>query len=149
VKQPVIIRTGHGRPLAVVGETIEILADGQRTEGQEIFMQTGPVNAGPPAHHHPWDESFFVVEGNVEFQVGDQRHKAEPGTLVFVPANTTHAFRFLTPGARFLSFTSRPAQAQFFTEMNRDLKRPDDMPTMMAVCARNQVSVDGPPLAEG
>src|ERR1700685_637243 len=60
-------------PLNVVGEKITVLASGAQTGSYEIFRQAGPEGSGPPPHCHPWDESFFVVKGEIA---------AEPGTLV-------------------------------------------------------------------
>ena len=69
-------------PLNVVGEQITVLASGSQTGGYEIFRQAGPEGSGPPPHCHPWDESFYVVKGDIAFGVGDQDMVAEPGTLV-------------------------------------------------------------------
>ena len=81
-------------PLNVVGEQITVLAPGSRTGGYEIFRQAGPEGSGPPPHCHPWDESFYVVSGNIAFGVGDKDMIAEPGTLVHLPAGTMHWFRY-------------------------------------------------------
>jgi quercetin dioxygenase-like cupin family protein len=67
-------------PLNVVGEQITVLAPGSRTGGYEIFRQAGPEGSGPPPHYLPWDESFYVVSGNIAFGVGDKDMIAEPGT---------------------------------------------------------------------
>jgi quercetin dioxygenase-like cupin family protein len=69
-------------PLNVVGEQITVLASGSQTGGYEIFRQAGPEGSGPPPHCHPWDESFYVVKGDIAFGVGDKDMVAEPGTLV-------------------------------------------------------------------
>jgi quercetin dioxygenase-like cupin family protein len=75
-------------PLNVVGEQITVLAPGSRTGGYEIFRQAGPEGSGPPPHCHPWDESFYVVRGNIAFGIGGKDMIAEPGTLrcTFQPA---------------------------------------------------------------
>jgi hypothetical protein len=62
-------------PLNVVGEQITVLASGSQTGGYEIFRQAGPEGSGPPPHCHPWDESFYVVKGDIAFGVGDNRPK--------------------------------------------------------------------------
>ena len=69
-------------PLNVVGEHITVLASGAQTGSYEIFRQAGPEGSGPPPHCHPWDESFYVVKGEISFGVGDKDMIAEPGTLV-------------------------------------------------------------------
>ena len=65
--------TPMNRPqeLNVVGEHITVLASGVATGGYEIFLQEGPESSGPPPHSHPWDESFYVVKGKIEFGIGE------------------------------------------------------------------------------
>ena len=45
-------------------------------------------------HTHPWDESFYVIRGEVDFSVNcSDLRSARPGDLVHVPAGTPHWFR--------------------------------------------------------
>jgi len=49
--------------------------------------------AGPPLHVHPdFDETFYVLEGELTFQLGDRRLKASAGALVFAPGETPHTY---------------------------------------------------------
>ena len=96
-------------PLNVVGEQITVLASGSQTGGYEIFRQAGPKGSGPPLHSHTWDESFYVVRGNIAFGVGDKDMIAEPGTLVHLPAGTMHWFRYGKGGGEMISMTSHEA----------------------------------------
>ena len=59
-------------PLKVVGEEITVLASGAQTSSYEIFRQAGPEGSGPPPHSHPWDESFYVLEGDIAFGIDRQ-----------------------------------------------------------------------------
>jgi quercetin dioxygenase-like cupin family protein len=65
-------------PLNVVGEQITVLAPGSRTGGYEIFRRAGPEGSGPRPHYHPWDESFYVVSGNIAFGVDDKEMPKRP-----------------------------------------------------------------------
>ena len=65
----VVAPEDYPRPLNVVGEHITVQASGAMTGGYEIFLQEGPVGTGPPPHSHPWDESFFVTPGEVDFNI--------------------------------------------------------------------------------
>src|SRR5262245_42623105 len=97
----------YAAALDVVGEHITVLASGEQTGSYEIFLQRGPEGSGPPPHSHPWDESFFVVKGEIEFGIGPQSTTARPGTLVHLPAGMVHWFRFGRGGGEFVSMTSR------------------------------------------
>ena len=112
----------YARPLNVVGEKITVLASKQATGGNyEIFLQDGPAGSGPPPHSHGWDEAFFVLSGEIEFGYDDKVMTARPGTLVNLPAGTTHWFRFGPQGGRMLSLTGSGNASQLFTELDRDI----------------------------
>lgn len=126
------------RALNIVGEQVTVLASHRDTEGYEVFLQEGVAGSGPPPHHHEWDESFFVLDGEIEFGMGEKHMIATPGTLVHLPAGTTHWFRFSTDG-RMLSMTGKGSNASdFFTDV--DAAIPDgsvDLEKMAAVAERH------------
>ena len=107
--------------LDIVGEHVTVLASGEATGGYEIFYQQGPEGSGPPPHSHPWDESFFVTKGQIDFGIGDESATGFPGTLVHLPAGTVHWFRFGPGGGEMLSMTSRLGASRFFTETAREV----------------------------
>jgi quercetin dioxygenase-like cupin family protein len=58
---------------------------------------------GPPLHHHPFDEGFYVLEGELTFQLGEELRSATPGDFVFAPADAVHTFANLSDApARYL-----------------------------------------------
>ena len=62
--------------------------------------------AGPPLHTHPYEETFFVVEGDVLFTVDGEEIEAGDGDIVVVPANTPH--KFLSRGESLRQFSVHP-----------------------------------------
>ena len=56
-------------PVNVVGEAITILAGGDLSKPFEMHIQEGVQGGGPPPHFHPWDEAFYVIDGQVEVTV--------------------------------------------------------------------------------
>ena len=120
--RPFIIEPENYPPtLDIVGEHVTVLASGESTQGYEIFFQRGPEGSGPPPHSHPWDESFFVTKGEIDFGIGPESTTATPGTLVHLPAGTIHGFRFGTGGGEMLSMTSRPGASKLFADMAREI----------------------------
>jgi quercetin dioxygenase-like cupin family protein len=111
----------YAAPLDIVGEQITVLASGEATQGYEVFLQRGPEGSGPPPHSHPWDESFYVVKGRIDFGIGDDSRTASPGTLVHLPAGTLHWFRFGAGGGEMLSITSRLGASRMFTDFAREI----------------------------
>ncbi len=130
----VVTPNDRERPLDVVGEHIFVLASGARTGGYEIFLQRGPAGSGPPPHSHDWDESFFVTKGGLEFGLGERTMTATAGTLVHVPAGTTHWFRFAEDG-EMISMTSREGASKFFTDVDREVPPADPGSTRIAAVA--------------
>ena len=91
--------------LDVLGVKITVLAANTATGAYEVTLQEGDEGVGPPPHSHPWDESFFVMRGTVEFSCAGKTVTAQAGSLVHVPAGTVHAFRFGKGGAAMIEFT--------------------------------------------
>jgi quercetin dioxygenase-like cupin family protein len=48
--------------------------------------------AGPPLHHHAFDEAFVVLEGEVTFQLGDDLVTRRAGEVAFAPRGVPHTF---------------------------------------------------------
>ena len=119
--QPFVVQpSDYPRSLNVVGEHITVLASGAATGGYEIFLQESHPGSGPPPHHHPWDEAFYVIRGEVRFGADGEETTAGPGTLVHIPGGTTHWFKVGDGGAQMLSITSRAGASAFFTAISRD-----------------------------
>jgi quercetin dioxygenase-like cupin family protein len=117
----VVDTTNMPRALNVVGEQLTVLASGAQTGSYEIFHQAGPEGSGPPPHSHPWDEAFYVIRGEIAFGHDDRELVARPGTLVHLPAGTTHWFRFGAGGGEMISMTSREGASHLFTDIDREV----------------------------
>ena len=50
-----------------------------------------PHSAGPPLHTHDFDEAFYLLEGELIFQVEEALVTKGEGELFFVPRNVAHA----------------------------------------------------------
>ena len=143
---PFVVKPGDApSPLRLVGEQITVLASGAQTGSYEIFLQIGPENSGPPPHNHPWDESFYVIKGEIAFGIDQSEMTALPGTLVHLPAGTTHWFRFGKGGGEMISMTSREAASRMFTDMDREIS-PDnpDLGKLLEIGKRHGLAVSEP-----
>lgn len=73
---------------------------------------------GPPLHMHlNQDEWFYVMEGEVVFQVGGQRAHLKPGESVLAPRRIPHTFSSVAPQSHLLiAFTPAGKMEQFFLD---------------------------------
>jgi quercetin dioxygenase-like cupin family protein len=75
-----------------------------------IDMTFQPEFEGVDPHTHPDHvDAFYVLEGQIEFRVGDEPRVAGPGTFVAAPPDSVHGFRHAGPEPiRFLNLHAPP-----------------------------------------
>src|SRR6202034_186840 len=89
------------------------LISAESTRGAYSLMeQLMPAKAGPPPHvHDQGEEVFYILDGEMALQLGDQVITGTSGQLVRIPAGTPHAFAVKTETARVLNFYAPPPVA--------------------------------------
>ena len=139
----VVMPKDYARPFDVVGEKITVLASKEATQGYELFLQEGPEGSGPPPHSHDWDESFYIVKGEVELTFAGKTVSAVPGTLVHLPAGTVHSFRFGRGGGQMISVTAHDGRAsKLFSDIDREIAPGQpDFAKLSDIADRNGVSL--------
>ena len=55
------------------------------------------------AHHHPAEEVWQVLEGELEIRIGEEVRRAGPGMAAIVPADTPHAVVALSDGVAMVA----------------------------------------------
>jgi len=70
-----------------------------------LEIDCGP-GFGPDPHMHEIEvDSFYILEGELEFTLGDETVRAGPWSFVSAPPGVVHGFKNPGPGrARFLNF---------------------------------------------
>jgi quercetin dioxygenase-like cupin family protein len=102
--RPVAVRSGEGEARWWFGALAEIKATAADTGGQMTIVEvTEHPGAEAPLHvHHRDDEGFWVLEGDVTFEVGDEIIEASAGDYVFGPRDIPHRFTVGDRGCRML-----------------------------------------------
>jgi quercetin dioxygenase-like cupin family protein len=97
-------------PLTIGGQEVFIKVAGADTnDGLSCMFHTVPPLSGPPLHQHQReDELFYVIEGEVTFQIDGNRTLAKAGTTLFAPRFTVHAFQNFTHSTARLLITLVP-----------------------------------------
>jgi len=142
-REPVTMRRGEAEPLNVMGAKVRFLCGAEKTGQAWSLMEVElPKDSGPPPHHHPWDEGYYVVEGRITFEVAGKTMDARPGDFVYAPGGTVHAFKGVSEKpARVIIFDAPAHSEAFFRDCDREVKElPRDLPKMPEIGARHQVS---------
>ena len=116
---------GHRVPSAGTGGNVTgdvlIKASGEETAGAYTLRES-MIAAGQAAArlhiHHRMEEGFYILEGELAFQLGERRLTAVAGSFVLVPRGVVHTFA--NPSARparALLLFSPPGFERFFVEM--------------------------------
>ncbi len=127
------IPKGAGTSLKVLADQIRVLAGAEHTGARyEVFELCGPQGSGPPPHSHPWDEAYFLLEGEVEVVISAETRRANAGDFLLAPGGAVHSFRICSDVARFLVLTSGAGAGAFFRAMDREVGFPP--PSFEEVC---------------
>ena len=114
----VIRNAAEGRTIAVVGDVYRFLATGEDTDGKyALWEAVVPPGGGPPPHvHSREEEGFYVLEGEITFQIGGERLVAGAGTFANMPVGTPHSFRNESdrPARMLLSVAPAGLERMFF-----------------------------------
>jgi uncharacterized cupin superfamily protein len=117
-----VVRAGQGRPIDLESRKFLIKAAAGRPGGRDFSVLELTVEAGDPGPiphtHNTYEELFYILEGEFDFLVGDDRHRVGPGDLVRIPPGCQHAFS--NPGtkpARWLGIACPAGIEMAFEEM--------------------------------
>jgi quercetin dioxygenase-like cupin family protein len=97
--EPYFIRPGEGEHI----RRHRVLAELPQIEALELFFPADFEGVDPHTHADHTD-SFYVLEGEVEFLLDGEWHRAVPGTFLSVPPNVVHGFRPRGVDLRLLNF---------------------------------------------
>ena len=118
---PFTVRPNEGdsfQVLAVANSQRIIKVRGSQTDGRLMIMEGEIlVGEGPPIHiHHREDEYFHVLQGEIEFEVGDKKILGTAGTWVFAPRYIKHRYRNVNSTGARLQFVFQPAGIEHYYE---------------------------------
>jgi len=79
--------------IALAGGIYTILLSGDDTDGRYcLISMVIPPGGGPPPHRHDFEESFTLLEGEIEATFRGEKTVIKAGETVNIPANAPHAF---------------------------------------------------------
>ena len=89
----------------------------------------------PPPHFHKYeDESFYILDGIMEFNAGDKKSTVGVGEFIVLPKNVPHSFNVVTETAKALLLITPAGFETVFKEFGKPAKTldlppvPDNLP---------------------
>jgi quercetin dioxygenase-like cupin family protein len=121
----VIRMSGEAKGVTLSGHPMMFLVTGKHTKHTSMFDWTIPPRFATGLHvHRVQEETFYMLEGECQWQVGDQHVRATPGTYLFIPPGVPHNIANAgdTP-ARVLMTVSPPGHEHYFEELAKVVGR--------------------------
>ncbi|GAB3548323.1 cupin domain-containing protein [Spirosoma fluminis] len=118
-KKPITVGADEGKSISVVGGTYRILVSGEETGGAfaTIDMLIPPGGGPGPHAHADFEESFYVLDGEIEVKSEFGHYTATKGSFINIPkGGVVHAFRNKTQQTAQLLCTVVPAGLERFFE---------------------------------
>jgi len=105
--------------IGLVGDTYTILLGGTDTAGRYCLIDMHvPPGGGPPPHRHDFEETFVILEGELEATFRGAKSVVRAGETIHIPANAPHQFHNASNAAvRMLCICSPAGQEEFFLEV--------------------------------
>jgi len=119
MKQGIFFEAGEGIEVSARGSLMLFKAIADTTDGAFSLMERElPVsNRRPQPHTHKGPEGFYVLEGSIEFVVGDQSRVGGPGFWALVPGGVAHTFGNVGASQARLLIIHVPAADAYFVEL--------------------------------
>jgi quercetin dioxygenase-like cupin family protein len=147
-----ILGPGEGRVFPIGGDrvTVKGVADPGGGGFALIDYSAAPAVPGPPLHvHDAIDEAWYLLEGELDVQVGEARHRVGAGSFLLVPRGVPHTFVNAGDGwARWVGVLSPGTALGMLEELGRlvpDGGPPDEV-AIGEMFVRYGTTVLGPPL---
>lgn len=130
--QPVVSGVGEGDTYWT-GFPNTIRVSGEDTGGtfSVIEVRVPPGYSGPPHIHHNEHETFYTVEGELVYTIGDDTIIGDAGTIVHGPKGVPHSFSNETDTEAIAHTWVHPAGfEEFMAHVSPPLKDPSNPPEL-------------------
>lgn len=152
----VVISDPEGQiALWFLGALAQVRLGGEQTDrAYSLVENLVRRGTGSPVHvHDREDETFFVLDGELRVLVGEEDHRAGPGTVAVLPRRLPHAYVALSETARFITLHVPAGFERFAAEVGTpagslvlppEPDRPPDQAALVAAAARHHIAILAP-----
>jgi len=138
--ESVRLSAGEGDAVSLRGTVVTFKVESGQAAGASCTEWVAVPGFDTGLHvHERLEETWYVLDGELEFRLGEETFNAAPGACVFVPPRVPHAFANRTQApAKFLLMTSPPTHDRYFVELADILARsgPPDSEAIAALRAK-------------
>jgi uncharacterized cupin superfamily protein len=119
----IAVEPGGGREIAFGPNRLHVKIDAVTGSRDLMVLESSfPPGAGSGLRHvhQTFEEAFWVLEGEIEYHVGETRVRAKAGSCVYIPAGVPHSFTNVGAGsARHLAIATNALVAAAIEELGR------------------------------
>jgi quercetin dioxygenase-like cupin family protein len=121
----VVRMPGEGKEVTLAGQPLMFLVTGRDTRYTSMFDWTLPAGFSTGLHvHRTQEETFYVLEGECDWRIGERLVRATAGTFVFIPPGVPHNIGNASDKpARMLMTVSPPGHENYFEELGAVVSR--------------------------
>jgi quercetin dioxygenase-like cupin family protein len=114
---PLVRTPAQGRRYRVLDEEATCVFS---SDDWALFSVTAPPGSTVPAHvHDTYDETLYLLEGELELQLGENTFVLAPGHFVHIPRSTVHGARALGDApVRWLAWSQPGLAEAFYAEVD-------------------------------
>src|SRR5262245_23155841 len=119
-ERAIVFKPGEGKVLSARGSTMFFKATHASTNGAFSFMERTLPAGGrkPPPHIHTnCEEAFYVLDGEIEFFLGDDKVIGRAGSFVHVPGGVSHTFGNIAAPLSRVLIIHAPAMDAYVEEL--------------------------------
>ena len=134
-----VLDAHQGESFPVLTDTVTVKLEAGATP-YGMYEVRAPRHSGPPPHDHPWAETFYVLDGELDVVIGEETGHVGPGAVVHFPARTIHTFAVTTAEARILAVTEGGGAGRLFRHLaTLGPVVPDEehLPAIVAIAVEN------------
>jgi len=137
--EPVEVKKGAGKKVNVIGDNMTFKLTGQQTNNQYLLIEENndPGVMIPKHVHTNEDEVFKVIEGKVEFLIGERKTTLFAGDVIFCPRGIAHSWKVVGDKKAKVDLTIFPAGIEnMFEELSQLPAGPPDLGTVSKICGK-------------
>ena len=153
--EPYVLGHEEGEAIWMFDALDTIKADAERTGGGLTVVEFLDFEGSSvPLHvNDRWDAGFYILDGQYNFVIADETVAASPGTWVYAPRKTPHAWRCDSTEGRLLSVTVPGGFEGFYRQAGEAVpdrtrlpaRSEPDVDALSSTAARYGIRIVGPP----